>query len=81
MLIAALALLGVDLIVVAVLLTLVLPRRRWVLRQPGAFHGGIRVAGGEVDDLAVEVATRVRTLEPRRPRLDKPPSLFRNPNW
>jgi hypothetical protein len=47
MLIALLAVLGVDLIVVV--LGSVLSRRRWVMRQPGAFHGAIRAAGGEVD--------------------------------
>ena len=51
MLIALLAVLGVDLIVVAVLLAFVLSRKRWVMRQPGAFRGAIRVAGGEIDGL------------------------------
>jgi hypothetical protein len=51
MLIALLALLGVNLIVVAVLLVSVLTRKRWVKRQSGAFRGVIRVAGGEVDGL------------------------------
>ena len=39
MLIALLAVLGVDLIVIVVLLAVVLLRRRWVSRQPGAFKG------------------------------------------
>ena len=51
MLIALLAVLGVDLIVVVALLALVLSRKRWVKRQPGAFHGAIRVTGGEIDGL------------------------------
>jgi hypothetical protein len=51
MLIALLAVLGVDLIVVVVLLALVLSRKRWVMRRPGAFHGAIRVTGGEIDGL------------------------------
>jgi hypothetical protein len=51
MLIALLAVLGVDLIVIVVLLVLVLSRKRWVKRQPGAFRGAIRVAGGEIDGL------------------------------
>jgi hypothetical protein len=51
MLIALLAVLGVDLIVLVVLLAFVLARRRWVAHQPGAFQGAIRVAGGEIDGL------------------------------
>jgi hypothetical protein len=51
MLIALLALLGVNLIVSVVLLAFVLARKRWVMRRPGAFHGAIRVAGGEIDGL------------------------------
>src|SRR4051812_6960139 len=49
MLIALLAVLGVDLIVIVVLLGVVLSRKRWVMRQPGAFRGAIRVASGEID--------------------------------
>jgi hypothetical protein len=51
MLIALLAVLGVDLIVLVVLLAIVLSRKRWVMRQPGAFRGAIRVASGEIDGL------------------------------
>src|SRR3954454_21176386 len=51
MLIALLALLGVNLIVVAVLLVSVLTRKRWVKRQSGAFRGVIRVSSGEVEGL------------------------------
>jgi hypothetical protein len=51
MLIALLAVLGVDLVVVVVLAGSVLARKRWVKRQPGVFPGAIRVAGGEVDGL------------------------------
>jgi hypothetical protein len=51
MLIAFLALLGVDLAVVVVLAVSVLGRKRWVKRQAGAFRGAIRVVGGEVDGL------------------------------
>ena len=51
MLIALLAVLGVDLVVVVALLALVLSRKRWVKRRPGAFHGAIRVTGGEIDGL------------------------------
>ena len=51
MLIALLAVLGVDLIVLAAFVAFVLSRKRWVARQPGAFHGAIRVAGGDIDGL------------------------------
>ena len=51
MLIALLAVLGVDLIVLVALAAVVLSRTRWVKRQPGAFRGVIRVASGEVDGL------------------------------
>jgi Protein of unknown function (DUF2550) len=49
MLIALLAVLGVDLVVVAGLLIVVLARRRWVDHRPGAFAGAIRVASGQHD--------------------------------
>jgi hypothetical protein len=51
MLIALLAVLGVNLIVIVVILGVTLSRKRWVKRQPGAFHGAIRVADGEIDGL------------------------------
>jgi hypothetical protein len=51
MLIALLAVLGVDLIVIVVLLAFVFTRRRWVSRQPGAFRGAIRAVEGEVPGL------------------------------
>jgi Protein of unknown function (DUF2550) len=51
MLIALLAILGVDLMVIVVLAAGVLARRRWIARQPGAFRGAIRLAGGEFDGL------------------------------
>jgi hypothetical protein len=51
MLIALLAVLGVDLIVIVAVVVAVLARRRWVGRQPGAFKGAIRVAEGEVPGL------------------------------
>jgi Protein of unknown function (DUF2550) len=50
-LIATLAVLGVDLIVVVVLLVAVLARRRWVNHRPGVFAGAIRVSAGEHDSL------------------------------
>src|SRR3954451_18946808 len=51
MLIALLAILGVDLAVVAVLLVFVLSRKRWVKRQAGSFRGAIRLSSGEIDGL------------------------------
>ena len=48
MVIALLAVLGVDLIVIVVLLGVILSRRRWVSHQPGAFKGAIRIFDGEV---------------------------------
>lgn len=51
MLVALLAVLGVNLAVIVVLLAFVLSRKRWVMRQPGSFHGAIRVSSGEVDGL------------------------------
>jgi hypothetical protein len=49
--IALLALLGVNLIVIVLLLGAMLSRRRWVNRQPGAFKGVIRTVAGEVPGL------------------------------
>jgi hypothetical protein len=49
--IALLALLGVDLIVIVVLLAVVLSRMRWVSHQPGSFKGAIRIVDGEVPGL------------------------------
>ena len=51
MLIALLAVLGVDLIVIVVLLGVLLARRRWVSHRPGAFKGAIRTVEGEVSGL------------------------------
>jgi hypothetical protein len=51
MLIALLAVLGVDLIVVVALLAFVISRKRWIKRRPGVFHGAIRVADGEFEGL------------------------------
>ena len=49
MVIALLVILGVDLIVLVVFLAFALGRKRWVTRQPGVFHGAIRVTNGAVD--------------------------------
>jgi hypothetical protein len=51
MLIALLAVLGVDLAVLVAFAAVVITRKRWVKRQAGAFRGVIRVAIGEVDGL------------------------------
>jgi hypothetical protein len=51
MVIALLAVLGVDLAVLVVLVAVLFSRKRWVARQPGAFHGAIRLAGGDIDGL------------------------------
>jgi hypothetical protein len=54
MLIALLAVLGVDLIVIVVLLALVISRRRWLRRQPSAFSGQIRAVEGELDGVGAK---------------------------
>jgi len=54
MLIALLAVLGVDLSVIVALMAVVLARKRWVIRQPGAFKGAIRVIEGEVPGLTAK---------------------------
>jgi ABC-type transporter Mla subunit MlaD len=51
MLIALLAVLGVDLVVLVAFAALVLGRRRWLKRQPGEFAGAIRVTSGEINGL------------------------------
>jgi Protein of unknown function (DUF2550) len=50
-LIALLAVLGVDLWVIVVVLAVVLARKRWVSHQPGAFKGAIRIVEGDVPGL------------------------------
>jgi hypothetical protein len=50
-LIALLAVLGVDLSVIVAVMAVALARKRWVSRQPGAFQGAIRVIEGEVPGL------------------------------
>ena len=54
MVIALLAVLGVDLIVIVAFLGVVPSRRRWVSRQPGAFKGAVRVVDGEVSGLGAK---------------------------
>jgi hypothetical protein len=50
-LIALLAVLGVDLIVIVAFAALVIGRRRWLKHQPGEFAGKIRLASGSLDGL------------------------------
>ncbi|HEY8815825.1 MAG TPA: hypothetical protein VIP57_12075 [Candidatus Dormibacteraeota bacterium] len=54
MLIALLALLGVNLIVLVFFVAFVLTRKRWVKGQSGAFRGAVRVTSGEVDGLGTK---------------------------
>lgn len=51
MLIALLALLGVNLLALVVLLAFVVTRKRWVTRQQGAFRGVARSVSGEAHGL------------------------------
>jgi hypothetical protein len=52
MVIALLAVLGVNLIVLVAFAAIVNTRKRWVKRQPGAFRGSIKAASGEIDGLS-----------------------------
>ena len=54
MLIALLALLGVDLGVLVVFVAFVFSRKRWVSHRPGAFRGAIKVGSGDVDGLSAK---------------------------
>jgi hypothetical protein len=51
MLIALLAILGVDLIVIVIFAAVVLGRRRWLKQQRGEFFGAVRVTRGDVHGL------------------------------
>lgn len=51
MLIALLAVLGVDLLVVVALLAVMLGRRRWLARRPDVFRGAARIVEGEAEGL------------------------------
>jgi hypothetical protein len=50
-LIALLAILGVDLIVIVIFMAIVVGRRRWLKRQTGEFSGAVRVTLGDVHGL------------------------------
>ena len=78
MLIALLAVLGVDLIVVVAFAAVVISRKRWVKRQSGAFHGVIRVASGEVDGLGAKWGRRYGHWVRDILVWTKGPFLFRN---
>jgi len=78
MLIALLAVLGVNLIVIAVMLVVVLSRRRWVKYQPGSFPGAIRVAGGELDGLGSKWSRGYGRWVSDALVWSKAPFLFRN---
>jgi hypothetical protein len=78
MVIALLAVLGVDLIVIVVLLGAVLARRRWVSHQPGAFKGAIRVVDGEVSGLGPKWKRGYGRWVRDVLVWTKAPSLFRN---
>ena len=54
MLIALLAVVGVDLIVIVVFAVSVITRRRWVSRQPGAFRGAVRLVEGQASGLSTK---------------------------
>lgn len=51
MLIAFLVMLGVNLIVIVAFVTIVVGRRRWLMKQPGAFSSAIRVTNGDLDGI------------------------------
>jgi hypothetical protein len=44
---------GGDLVVLVVLVVFLLMRKSWVMGQPDAFRGVIRVGGGEIDGSAI----------------------------
>src|SRR4051794_27167615 len=78
MLIALLAVLGVNLIVIVVLLAVVLSRKRWVTRQAGSFHGAIKVSNGEVDGLRSKWGRGYGRWDRHVLVWTKGPFLFRN---
>jgi hypothetical protein len=78
MLIALLAVLGVNLIVIVALMALVISRKRWVRRQPGAFAGRIRAADGELDGVGPKWRRGYGRWVRHVLIWDKAPFLFRN---
>jgi hypothetical protein len=79
MLIALLAVLGVDLIVIVVLIACLTGRRRWVKRQDGAFRGTIRAESGQLDGLGAKWR-RGYGQGPQRPRLDQSTAAPQQPD-
>ena len=74
-LIALLAVLGVDLSVIVAVMAVVLARRRWVSRQTGAFQGAIRVIEGEVP-MADGFPAQPRPGAVMQPLADRPLGRF-----
>jgi hypothetical protein len=78
MLIALLAVLGVNLIVIVAFAASVLSRKRWVKRQPSAFQCVIRVAEGQIDGLRPKLRRGYGRWVRDVPVWTKGPFLFRN---
>src|SRR5688500_1403395 len=78
MLIALLAVLGVDLIVIVALLAFVLSRKRWVKRQPGPFRGARGVRSGDSHGVRPKWARGYGRGVRDVLVCTKGPSLFRN---
>lgn len=57
MIVALLAVLGVDLLVIVILPGVMFGRRRWVSHQPGALKGAIHVVDGEGSGLGSTLVT------------------------
>ncbi len=70
MLVALLAVLGVDLIVIVILLAVPLIRRRWVSPQCGAVKGAVPRQGRRCPGPENQVEAWVRALGQQRPRMD-----------
>ena len=78
MVIAFLALLGVDLVVIVFFVGTVVSRKRWVVnRQPGAFKGATRLADGGRSSPR-ELEAWGPPLDPQRVVWTESPLLFRN---
>jgi hypothetical protein len=77
-LIALLAVLGVDLIVIVFVVAGVLTRRRWVRQQTGAFKGAIRVVKGDVHGLKMKWSRGYGRWVSNVLVWTKAPFLFRN---
>jgi hypothetical protein len=65
MVIALLAVLGVDLIVIVVLLGAVLARRRWVSHQPGTFKSWSQKGSGGGGILWADTVSRSASISRR----------------